>query len=161
MGKKRKIETSHHVTKERRRITRATQSSTYSKNKPLTTSGYTVGYGRPPTSTQFRPGTSGNPRGRPKKRSENKDSMARETLELKIAVNQDGRSRKESLRRVAFHRIGEKASSGDIRSVNFLLARENEEQHRASDDSEVSLETALEILRAFLEREKAPKGDDK
>jgi hypothetical protein len=28
--------------------------------------GYTIGYGMPPQSTQFRPGQSGNPRGRPK-----------------------------------------------------------------------------------------------
>lgn len=31
-----------------------------------TTAGYEVGYGKPPTSTRFKPGRSGNPKGRPK-----------------------------------------------------------------------------------------------
>jgi hypothetical protein len=161
MVKKQGIGTYNQVSHKRRRKTRVTQSSTRSRNKPPTAGNYTIGYGQPPTSTQFQRGRSGNPKGRPKKGSENKHSMARETLERKIAIEKDQRSRKESLRHVAFQRIGEKASSGDIRSVNFLLARENEERHRASDYSSVPPETALEIIRAFLERQPAAKGEKK
>jgi hypothetical protein len=135
--------------------------STQSPDKLPTAAGYAVGYGRPPTWAQFRPGRSGNPKGRPKKESRNKDSMARETLEQKIVVDKDGRPRKQSLRQTAYQRIGEKAFSGDIKSVNFLLARENDERQHASVDHDVPPETALEIIRAFLEREKTAKGDKK
>ena len=44
------------------------------------------------------------------------------------------------------------------KSVNFLLARENEEQLLAPNQFPVSTETALEIMRAYFERERARKG---
>ena len=80
---------------------------------------YAIGYGRPPTSTQFRPGRSGNPKGRTKKGRANKDLIARETLEQKIAIKKDRRLRKKSLRRVAFQRIGEKASAVTLNRSTF------------------------------------------
>ncbi len=80
--------------------------------------------------------------------------MARETLEQKIDIDKDGRPRKLSVRQVAFQRIGEKASSGDLRSMNFLLAKENEERQLGSDHSSVPAKTALEIIRGYFERQR-------
>ena len=73
MAKKRKFETYNKVSHNDPRKTRVTQSSTRSRDKPPTAGSYTTGYGRPPTSTQFQRGRSGNPKGRPKKRRANKD----------------------------------------------------------------------------------------
>jgi hypothetical protein len=115
-------------------------------------SAYTVGYGRPPTRTRFRPGHSGNPKGRPKRP---KEPIARAALEQKVALN-DGDPNKASVRQAAFHNIAQRAASGDIKSVNFLLVHENEEQQRASQQFLVSPETALEIIRRYLERQKEP-----
>jgi Family of unknown function (DUF5681) len=127
--------------------TKATQQGTYS-----------VGYGRPPISTQFRREQSGNPKGRPKETTRRKSSMARAALERKVDRSEDGSNRKASVRQVAFERIGEKALAGDIKSVNFLLARENDEQPPVPDQLPVPSETALEILRAYFARERAKKG---
>ncbi len=84
--------------------------------------------------------------------------MAKVALERKVKVEKGGNTRKASVRQVAFDRIGEKALSGDIRSMNFLLARETEEQPAVPDRWSVPPETAWEILRAYFSREKASKG---
>ena len=126
--------------------------------KPARQVSYTVGYGRPPISTQFPREQSGNPKGRPKGTARRKSSMARAALERKVSLPEDGSNRKTSVRQVAFERIGEKALAGDIKSVNFLLARENDEQPPVPDQLPVPPETALEILREYFARERAKKG---
>ena len=64
-------------------------------------SNYAVGYGRPPTSAQFQPGQSGNPKGRPKG-ARNASSLAREALERPINVKVKGTSRKMTVRKAAY-----------------------------------------------------------
>jgi hypothetical protein len=140
----------------RRRISRLGAANTETSDKIPPSAEYRVGYGRPPPWTQFKPKKSGNPKGRPKTNS--RRSIAQATLEKKLATAKTGGARK-SLRQLAFERIGEKASSGDIKSVDFLLARENEEQQLAPDQFPVSTETALDIVRAYFERERANKRE--
>jgi hypothetical protein len=119
--------------------------------------GYAVGYGRPPTWTRFRPGQSGNPKGRPKG-ARNTASMAHDALERAIHVEGNRTKRKMTVREVAYRRLAEKAVSGDIKALNFLLALENEEHRSGSDqpDSHTSGERAREIV---LDRQRAAKGD--
>jgi hypothetical protein len=140
-----------------RQAKRASKSTAVSSTKEPASGGYNVGYGRPPRWTQFKPKTSGNPKGRPKATSRKQGSIAQETLDRRLASDKAGGSRK-SLRRVAFERIGEKASSGDIKSMNFLLAQEGAEERLASNKFPVSTETALDIIKKYFEREKANKG---
>jgi hypothetical protein len=87
--------------------------------------------------------------------------MARAALEKKVRLSEAGSNRKASVRQVAFERIGEKALAGDIKSVNFLLAQENDEQPPVPDQLSVPPETALEILREYFARERAKKGNRK
>ena len=50
-----------------------------------------VGYKRPPSKTQFKPGQSGNPRGRPKRKVNMSESLNR-ALDQKIVVTELGKT---------------------------------------------------------------------
>jgi len=81
---------------------------------------YTVGKGRPPTATRWKPGQSGNPKGRPKG-TRNAATMAKAELARKIVVNLNGVKRKMSVAQIAFRRLGDKSTGGDIKAFNYLL----------------------------------------
>src|SRR5687768_6396759 len=63
-----------------------------------------VGYGRPPKHTRFKPGQSGNPRGRPKRTGNNKPLglMVRQLLTEPITVRDGDQIRQMSRLEVAF-----------------------------------------------------------
>jgi hypothetical protein len=50
---------------------------------------YDVGYGKPPEATRFKPGQSGNPRGR-SKRSRNAKTLLKEALDEMVTVREAG-----------------------------------------------------------------------
>ena len=95
--------------------------------------GYAVGYGRPPTSSQFQPGQSGNPKGRPKG-ARNASSMARDALERTINVKEAWR--KMTVRKAAYLRLAERAVAGDAKALDFLLSLESEERAPGSDHAD-------------------------
>jgi Family of unknown function (DUF5681) len=55
----------------------------------------TVGYGRPPVATRFKPGTSGNPKGRPKG-CKNLKTLIREAMTASIAIQEGEKTRRVS-----------------------------------------------------------------
>jgi hypothetical protein len=116
-------------------------------------------YGRPPIATRFTAGRSGNPKGRPKG-SRNAETTARDALERTIAVGRKGTQRKKTVREIAYERLGEKALAGDIKALNFLLSLEDDERERGSDrlDAHTSREAALQIIQAFLDRQRRTEG---
>jgi hypothetical protein len=128
-------------------------------------SSYAVGYARPPISTQFQPGQSGHPAGRPRG-ARNASSLAREALERPINVKVKGTSRKMTVRKAAYFGLAEKAVAGDVKALDYLLALENEERPSSSDqpESERSGAKDLELLEDFFDRRRAglpqPKQDD-
>ena len=113
---------------------------------------YAVGYGRPPIATRFRPGQSGNPGGR-SKGVRNTASLAHEALESKVDVAENGAGRKITVRQSAYRQLAEKAASGDMKALSFLLALENKERPE-SDYSEAHMppEQILQILQSYLTR---------
>lgn len=115
---------------------------------------YEVGYGKPPQSSQFKPGQSGNPKGRRKgARSFKTDLM--EILKTPVEVTEGGKSRRISTQHASLMRLKEKALKGNERALDRLLA------YAAQYNSEEVLEvgtTALlaedrEILESALRRQ--------
>ena len=75
---------------------------------------YNVGYGKPPKSGQFKPGKSGNSKGRPKGSRKLATDLATE-LNEQITVREDGRSRRVSKQRALIKSLMAKALQGDVR----------------------------------------------
>jgi len=82
---------------------------------------YQVGYGRPPDSTRFKKGQSGNPRGRPKG-AKNIATYLGEILEQRISVREGDKVRKMSKVEAMLHGLVLKAMKGDTKALSSMIA---------------------------------------
>jgi Family of unknown function (DUF5681) len=120
-----------------------------------------VGYGKPPRSHQFKPGKSGNPRGRPTG-AKSEATILQDLLQHKIGLSEHGKTRRITLLEAMLRRIAEDCLKGNIKSAAFLLNRyhamtSNEpDESGLSDDEQAVLETYLEKYQSELN----PKKDD-
>lgn len=80
-----------------------------------------VGYKQPPRSMQFRPGQSGNPKGRPKG-SKSIGVRLRKLAEQKVTVTENGKTKKLPAIDVVLRRVAQSAMKGDPISVKLFLA---------------------------------------
>ena len=117
---------------------------------------YAVGYARPPTSSQYQPGQSGNPKGRPKG-SRNASSIARDALERTVTAKVKRTWRKMTVRKAAYLRLAARAVAGDAKALDYLLSLESEEREPGSDQAETQRSAAkdLAILQDFFDRRRA------
>ena len=81
---------------------------------------YTVGYGKPPKHSQFAPGQSGNPKGRPKKAKTIADAFSKLARKVITVPTKTGAKRMSMLDVVA-DRHFTKAANGDHRSTQIVL----------------------------------------
>lgn len=81
---------------------------------------YTVGYKRPPLNTRFKPGHSGNPRGRPKK-AKSLNTIVRETLGGKVAVRTATGTKKISRIEAVLQKTLELAMKGNSKAQTELI----------------------------------------
>jgi len=121
-----------------------------------------VGYGRPPLEHQFKPGQSGNKRGRPKG-SKSEATILNELLSRKININQNGTTRRISVLEGMLLKFAEDALRGNPKSAAFLLARkqltESFEQP-ATATLDMDDQTVFESFVKELEEKFKRKGDD-
>jgi hypothetical protein len=110
-------------------------------------SDYTVGYGRPPKAMQFVRGRSGNPKGRPRG-IRPVSAVLQEILEQKIAVTENGASRRIPRLEAMIHRLVNDALRGDSRAVKLLLSLMD--RYEASPATKLHLDELLAEDRAIL-----------
>lgn len=102
------------------------------QNAPPAEQDYIVGYGRPPKETRFKPGQSGNPKGR-KRKPKSVQAQMQSVLSKKIDITEGGRTRRLSLQEVMLRNIANKAAKGDLRAANFVLGLINSDAATQSD----------------------------
>ena len=76
-----------------------------------------IGYGRPPKKTQFKPGQSGNPRGRPKKSSRSFLQIFDDALSSQLTISQDGIKQNLPASEIICRQIVSKAAKGDFPAI--------------------------------------------
>jgi Family of unknown function (DUF5681) len=113
---------------------------------------YGVGYGKPPESSQFKRGKSGNPKGRPKGSLKLGSDLAAE-LNEQITVREGGRARRVSKQRALIKSLMVKALQGDIRANAAILALYARTLTDVPDDQDkVVDDKELQILQRFAPR---------
>jgi hypothetical protein len=81
---------------------------------------YTVGYRKPPRHAQFKPGQSGNAKGRPKKATA-VDDVLYEEFNRFVTITEGRKRRRLSKLRLVVRQNINKAANGDLRAAAMLL----------------------------------------
>jgi Family of unknown function (DUF5681) len=79
-----------------------------------------VGYGRPPGASRFKPGTSGNPKGRPKGRK-NLKTLIREAMTASILIQEGQKTRRVSRIEGVMLRLLQSGLKGNEKSAMTVL----------------------------------------
>lgn len=79
-----------------------------------------VGYGKPPKASQFKPGQSGNPKGRPKGTLNLKSDLIDE-LQERVVIREGASSTQVSKQKAMIKRLITKSINGDTRSLSIAL----------------------------------------
>jgi hypothetical protein len=117
---------------------------------------HTVGYKRPPRHTQFKPGQSGNPKGRPKGTKNLRTDLGEELAE-KITVTEGGQQLFISKQRAMLKSLMARSIKGETAAARALInlivglemvdVQDKPSEPLASDDLEILAEFKKRILR--------------
>jgi hypothetical protein len=110
-----------------------------------------VGKGRPPKSTRWKKGQSGNPKGRPKG-AKTFVTILDSLFQRPVTLSEKGRSRTVSFLEAVILKYGELAMKGDTKIATFLLANYSQvEKNRIPElPPGVTLEQAREAYEQLL-----------
>jgi hypothetical protein len=102
---------------------------------------YKIGYRKPPRSGQFRPGVSGNPKGRPKRKDSPLAERIGAVLDASIAYQERGKTKVVSRRELTLKLLVDKAVGGDLQAARTALKiRVRAERYRGSGADPIFIE---------------------
>jgi hypothetical protein len=102
---------------------------------------YRVGNKRPPRHSQFKPGVSGNPKGR-RKGSVNLRTRVQRGLRKTIVVSKNGRPTRMVVAEVISNRLLESSMKGDLKSIQYVAE---------SDEDGAATETANQVEAGYID----------
>ena len=111
-------------------------------------SDFPVGYKKPPHETRFKPGQSGNPGGRPKKKTITLAEAFGRELNTSVTVTEGGKSKKITKRDAIAKHQTIKAVQGDHKAIAFVIKAVEPREVDLKDN----LSPVLQELRAIHER---------
>jgi Family of unknown function (DUF5681) len=122
---------------------------------------YEVGYAKPPQYHRFKPGQSGNPKGRSKGTRNFKADLAEESAEM-VTITEGGRKKRISKQRLAIKALMAKACKGDPRAIALVL--QVKEKHEVAESLDATMaplaEADEEILHLYSARPTVPPKDN-
>lgn len=80
-----------------------------------------VGYGKPPRRSQFKPGQSGNPNGRPRRSPDAIDKLISEGLNAPVSYHEGGRRKRAPRYELTWKAMVMAAASGDLDAAAGVL----------------------------------------
>jgi hypothetical protein len=110
---------------------------------------YKVGKGRPPLATRWKPGQSGNPKGRPQG-ARNVSAVLSDVLRQRVAVTENGKTRRMPLLEAMMRRLANDALRGNPVAVKLLLSIV--ERHAETSEARLHIEDLQSEDQAILAR---------
>ena len=112
---------------------------------------YEVGYGKPPKSGQFKPGVSGNSKGRPKLIKDFNSDILEEMREI-ITITEGPSTKKMTKQRALIKRITANALNGNIASIKLLTSMLKALPNDNAMDDDVLTDEDAKILEDYINR---------
>jgi hypothetical protein len=127
--------------------------------RPESDANYAVGFGKPPKTTRWRKGVSGNPSGKRKPREDERDwtfyDVMADELKREASVTKDGRTIKLSKERILAQASVNRAVKGDNQAARFVVetaakAKRRQIKQEIVEDAEASRAKDREAVAQFL-----------